>query len=64
MQAATDALVEAVGVALGRPAFADTRAQGAHLRVPDALEYALAASSVDAEGDPFDAFSSRLIAGC
>jgi predicted ATPase len=63
MQAATDALVEAVGVALGRPAFADTRAQGAHLRVPDALEYALAASSVDAEGDPFDAFSSRLIAG-
>jgi predicted ATPase len=62
MQASTDALVEAVGAVLGRAAFADTRAQGAHLRVPDALEYALAASSVDAPDDPFEAFSSRLIA--
>jgi predicted ATPase len=62
MQASTDALVEAVGVALGRPAFAETRAQGAHLRVPDALDYALAASSVEAQEDPFEAFRSRLIA--
>jgi predicted ATPase len=63
MRATTDALVEAVRVALGQPAFDETRAQGAHLRVPDALDYALAASSADADEDPFDAFGSQLIAG-
>ncbi len=62
MQGSTDALVEAVGAALGQPAFAEARAQGAHLRVPDALDYALAASSLDEGDDPFDAFRPLLVA--
>jgi predicted ATPase len=59
MQASTNALVEQIGAALGQRSFADARAQGARMRVPDALDYALAASSVEADHDPFEAFSSR-----
>jgi predicted ATPase len=62
MQGPTDALVNSVGAALGQPSFAEACGQGERMRVPDALDYALAASAPDADEDPFDTFSSRLIA--
>jgi predicted ATPase len=62
MRSPTDTLVDSVIAALGRTSFAEISAQGARMRVPDALEYGLSASAVDADEDPFAAFSSRLIA--
>lgn len=62
MQGPTDTLVDSVSAALGQPAFAEACAQGERMRVPDALDYALAASAPDVDQDPFDTFSSRLIA--
>ena len=62
MQGPTDALATSVSGALGQPAFVQAGAQGERLRVADALDYALAASAADADEDPFDRFSSRLLA--
>jgi predicted ATPase len=60
LQSTMDDLAAAVTSALGPAAFAAAGAEGARLRVPDALRYGLAATAGEAEPDPFPDWVSRL----
>ncbi|MCW2527048.1 MAG: diguanylate cyclase and serine/threonine protein kinase with repeat, partial [Pseudonocardiales bacterium] len=51
---------DAVRASLGPSAFTAASAEGARLRVSDALGYALAATATDATADPFPAWVTRL----
>jgi hypothetical protein len=50
----------AVTAALGPVSFTAATAEGARLRIPDALAYGLAATSAEQESDPFPAWAGRL----
>jgi hypothetical protein len=60
MQSTTDDLAAAVAGALGPAAFAEATAAGARMRIPDALQYGLAATAEQATSDPFPDWVSRL----
>ena len=63
MQSTIDDLTAATAAALGPAAFAAATADGARLRVPDALRYGLAVTADGADGaaaDPFADWVSRL----
>ena len=50
----------AVTAALGPASFAAASAEGARMRIPDALAYGLAATAAQQVPDPFPAWTSRL----
>ena len=60
MQSTIDDLSAAAARALGPAAFAAATADGARLRIPDALRYGLAATAAPATSDPFPDWVSRL----
>jgi predicted ATPase len=60
MQAPTDTLAALVAGALGPAAFASATADGASMRIPDALSYGLAATAPEAAADPFPGWAPQL----
>jgi predicted ATPase len=60
MQSTADDLAAAVTGALGPAAFAAATADGARMRLPDALRYGLAATAEQTTSDPFPDWASRL----
>jgi predicted ATPase len=60
MQSTADDLAAAAARALGPAAFAAAAADGARMRIPDALRYGLAATADQATSDPFAEWVSRL----
>jgi predicted ATPase len=60
MQSTADDLAAAAAGALGPAAFAAAAADGARMRIPDALRYGLAATADQATSDPFPEWASRL----
>jgi tetratricopeptide (TPR) repeat protein len=60
MQSTTDDLAAAVAAALGASEFAAASADGARMRIPDALRYGLAATAEQTTADPFPDWISQL----
>ncbi len=60
MQAMDQAQRAAVTAALSPGSFGAAAAEGARMRIPDALAYGLAATAAEQESDPFPAWASRL----
>ncbi|MFY9931357.1 MAG: DUF4062 domain-containing protein [Streptosporangiaceae bacterium] len=60
MQAMDQAQRAAVTAALSPGSFGAAAAEGARMRIPDALAYGLAATAAEQESDPFPAWVSRL----
>jgi hypothetical protein len=60
MQSIDQARRAAVTAALSPASFTATTAEGARMRIPDALGYGLAATAAEQAADPFPAWASRL----
>jgi len=60
MQSIDQAQRAAITIALSPASFTAATAEGARMRIPDALSYGLAATAADLASDPFPAWASRL----